>query len=143
MRILLLSLFSTIFVSASFGQTVPAAQTPRPACDGNFTTVRVSTITPSGSIEGFMKALAAHKEWYRSHSLTHDEIFATRIVVRDEKTKAQSYSEKEIVTFHVHPVSSQPEPPHDAAYDAFVKLYRDNSDITEQYNICLPNPSQR
>jgi len=139
----MLTALATVLAAASAAQTTPVAQNPRPACDGNFTTVRVSAITANGSIEGFMKAVAAHKEWYRSHGLSNDEIFATRIVVRDETTHAQSYSGKEVMTYHIHPVVSQPEPPHDAAYDAFVKLYRDNSDIKQQYNVCMPKPGQR
>jgi hypothetical protein len=90
-----------------------------------------------------MKAVAAHKEWYRSHGQTDHEIFATRIVVRDETTRAQSYSEEEVMTYHIHPASGLPEPAHDAAYDAFVKLYRDNSDIKQQYDICMPKPGNR
>jgi hypothetical protein len=31
--------------------------------------------------------------------------------------------------------------PSDEGYDAFVKLYRDNSDVKAQYDICLPNGS--
>jgi hypothetical protein len=143
MRISLLPFFLTMFAAASEAQTTPVAENPRPACDGNFATVRVSAIAPAGSMEAFMKAVAAHKEWYRSHGQAGQEIFAARIVVRDEKTRAQSYSDKEVMTYHIHPASSQPEPPHDAAYDAFVKLYRDNSEIKQQYNICMPKPGPR
>jgi hypothetical protein len=42
------------------------------------------------------------------------------------------------MTYHIMPVSSQPDPQHDAAYDAFVKLFRENSDIKQQYTVCLP-----
>ena len=149
MRILLIPFFATIFAASIVAQTSPATQvtaatqSPRPACVGNFATVRVSAITPTGSMEGFMKAVAAHREWYRSHGQGDHEIFVARIVVRDETTRAQSYSAKEVMTYHVHPTSSQPEPQHDAAYDAFVKLYRDNSDIKQQYNICMPKPELR
>jgi hypothetical protein len=100
--------------------------------------VRVSAILPTGSVDGFLKAVAAHREWYRSHGLTGHQIFATRILVRDESTRAQTYSEKELMTYHISPPNGQPEAPHDAAYDAFVKLYRENSEIKQQYNICLP-----
>lgn len=94
-------------------------------------------------MEGFMKAVAAHKEWYRSHGQADHEIFAARIVVRDETTHAQSYSEKEVMTYHIHAVSDEPEPAHDAAYDAFIKLYRDNSNIKQQYNVCMPKHGLR
>ena len=143
MRILLLPFFSTIFAVWMAAQTPPAAQNLRPACDGNFATVRVSAITSAGSMEGFLKAVAAHREWYRSHGQGDHEIFAARIVVRDETTRAQSYSGKEAMTYHVYPASCRPEPEHDAAYEAFVKLYRDNSDIKQQYSICMPKPELR
>jgi hypothetical protein len=34
---------------------------------------------------------------------------------------------------HIHG-SNEPDPKHDEAYDAFVKLYRDNSDIKSAYS---------
>jgi hypothetical protein len=71
-----------------------------------------------------------------------DQIFATRIVVRDEKTRARSYSEKQFMTFHIHG-SNQPTPAHDDAYDSFVKLYRENSDIKSEYDVCMPASTQK
>ena len=100
MRILLLSVFLTVFAVSMF------AQAPKLACDGNTATVRVSAITPTGSVEGFLKAVAAHKEWYRSHGQPVHEIFAARIIVRDEATRAQMSSEKEVMTYHINPVTS-------------------------------------
>lgn len=125
--------------------TLPAlllAQGEPLACDGRIATVRVSEIKPGGSAGGFMAAVAAHKAWYVAHGVTNDEIFATRVILRDATTRAQSYSEKEFMTFHIHG-SRQPGPKHDDAYEAFVKLYRENSDIKSEYNICLPNPTQK
>ena len=86
--------------------------------------------------------MAAHKAWTISHGVTNDEIYATRIILRDEKTREQTYSTKQLMTFHIHG-SRQPGPKHDEAYDAFVKLYRDNSDIKSEYNICLPIGPQK
>ena len=94
-------------------------------------------------MEGFLKAVAAHKEWYQSHGQTGHEIFATRIMVRDEATRKQVYSEKEVMTYHSLPVTAAPEAPHDAAYEAFVKLYQQNSEIKQQFNICMPKPGAR
>jgi hypothetical protein len=139
MRFLLLL---TMFVSASLAQT-PANPNSRPACDGNIATVRVSGITPNGSVDGFLKAVDAHKKWYYSHGQTDHQIFAARILVRDEATKAQHYSDSEVMTYHIHPASAQPEPKHDSDYDAFVKMYRDNSEIKQQYNACIPKPGLR
>ena len=63
-----------------------------------------------------------------------NEIFVSRIAVRDEKTRAQSYSETQFMTFHIR-VGSAPGPKHDEGYDAFVKLIRENSDIKSEYNV--------
>lgn len=121
--------------------TIPAfvgAQTPAtPSCDGHVSTVRVSEIKAGGTVDGFLAAVAAHKAWYMAKGI-NDEIFATRVIVREEKTGARAFSEKQFMTFHIH-ATTQPGPKHDEAYDAFVKLYRDNSDIKSEYNVCMPN----
>jgi hypothetical protein len=120
---------------------LPAQNAPL-ACEGRVATVRVSAIKPTGSVEGFLAAVAAHKAWYAAKGLTGDEIFATRIIVRDDKTRERSYSTKELMTFHIHG-STAAGPAHDEGYDAFVKLYRDNSDIKSEYNICMPDAGKR
>jgi hypothetical protein len=117
-----------------FGQSAPLA------CDGRTATVRISEITANGTVKGFMAAVAAHKEWLSSHGLTKDEIVNVPVIDRDEKTRARSYSNKVFWSIHIHG-SSAPDPKHDAAYDDFVKMYRDNSDIKSAYDICLPASS--
>jgi len=122
------------------------AQSASLACEGRIATVRVSEIKAGGTVDGFLAAVAAHKAWYAAHGMAAEQIFATRVIVRDEKTRAQSYSDKQFLTFHIHasaPGQAQPGPKHDEAYDAFVKLYRDNSDIKSEYNMCMPNLSQQ
>ncbi len=120
------------------------AQNAPLACDGRMATVRVSEIKSGGTAEGFQAAVAAHKAWYAAHNLAADQIFAARVVVRDEKTHAASYSDKHFMTFHIHATvpGSAPGPKHDEAYDQFVKLYRDNSEIKSEYAICMPNSAQ-
>jgi len=87
-----------------------------------------------------MEAVAAHRAWLFSHGLSKDEVITVPVIVRDEKTNARSYSDKEFWSIHIHG-SNDAEPKHDAAYDAFVKMYRDNSDIKSAYDVCLPNSS--
>jgi hypothetical protein len=116
------------------------AQNTPLACEGRRATVRISELTPNGTVKGFMDAVAAHKAWVFSHGLTKDEIIAVPVIVRDEKTHAQSYSDKQFWSIHIHG-SSGPGPKHDEAYDAFVKMYRDHSDIKSAYDICLPGSS--
>ena len=114
------------------------AQNAPLACEGRRATVRISEITANGTPQGFMEAVAAHKDWVFSHGMTKDEIITVPLIIRDEKTRAQSYSNKQFWSIHIHG-SAGPEPKHDEAYDKFVKMYRDNSDIKAAYDICLPN----
>jgi hypothetical protein len=131
--LLLVFAFLTCCVSLS-------AQNAPLACDGRRATVRISEITPNGTAKGFMDAVAAHRAWVLSHGLTRDEIITVPVIVRDEQTHARSYSAKQFWSIHIQG-SDGPEPKHDEGYEAFVKMYRDNSDIKSAYDICLPNGS--
>jgi hypothetical protein len=102
--------------------------------------VQISDITATGTAKGFMDAVAAHRAWLVSHGLTKDEVITVPVFVRDEQTRVRSYSDKQFWSIHIHG-SKDPEPKHDEAYDAFVKMYRDNSDIKLAYDICLPSSS--
>jgi hypothetical protein len=114
------------------------AQNGRPKCDGDYAIVRVSTIKP-GAMQGFMAAVAAHKAWYRSHGFNDDIIVASRVITTDPTTKAMKYSDTEVITYHINPASgSQTQPKRDAAWDAYVKQYRDTSDIKSEYFSCMP-----
>jgi hypothetical protein len=88
-------------------------------CDGHRATVRISDITATGTAKGFMDAVAAHRAWLMSHGLT-----TVPVIVRDEQTRFRSYSDKQLWSIHIHG-SKDPEPKHDEAHDAFVKMYRD------------------
>ncbi len=134
MRTLLLSL-----ALLSVSSVLCAQNAPLP-CEGRRATVRVSDITATGSVKGFMDAVAAHRAWVFSHGLTKDEITTVPVIARDDRTKARSYSDKQFLSIHIHG-SDGPEPKHDEDYDAFVKMYRDNSDIKSAYDVCLPNNS--
>ena len=110
------------------------AQSDLPACDGSYAIVRVSTIKP-GEIQTFMQAIAAHKAWYRGHGYSDNIIVSSRIVERGEHGTPPKYSDTQVMTFHINPPT---EVQHDAAWDAYVKLYRDSSDVVQEYQICMP-----
>ena len=123
---------------AAFQVSSALAQTPMPACAGDIDLVRVSTIK-AGALDGFLAAVAAHKAWYRAHGFADNAIVAARVIVRDEKTGTMKYSEAEVVTHHVRPPGpDQTTPKKDAAWDAYVKQYRDTSDIKSEYLTCMP-----
>jgi hypothetical protein len=50
----------TLAAILAMAATSLIAQTPKLACDGDITTVRVSEIKPEGTSAGFMSAVAAH-----------------------------------------------------------------------------------
>ncbi len=132
------ALCAPAIVAQSAPATPPAALSTMPACAGLVAVVRVSEITPDGSMEKFMAAVAAQKAWYDSRGLS-DQIFASKILVRDPDTKAYSYSSKEVLSYHFYSATpNTPEPKHDAAWDAFVKLFKDSSTIKESTLTCIP-----
>ena len=127
---------SASLTPAISGQNAPAAS-QTPACDGVVNIFRVSEITAGGSMEKFMAAVAAQQNWYKSHGLS-DVIFAAQILTRDPQTHAGSYSQNEVATYHYMKPNSGAGPAHDAAWDAFVKMFADTSTIKEAYTQCVP-----
>lgn len=129
---------TAIVLAALAALQIPAAFAQRPACDGAIAIVRVSTIKP-GAMDGFMAAVAVHKAWYRSHGFKDNVIVASKIMIRDEKTGAMHYSDTEVLTYHVNPPNGkETQAKKDAAWDAYVKQYRDTSDIKTEYMTCMP-----
>jgi hypothetical protein len=126
-------------------QTVPAsAQNALPACNGDIAIVRVSEIKPGGTMKGFMDAVAAHQAWYRNNGVKDNEIVASRVIVKDEKTGEMKYSDKEVLTYHINPPDPKKTPNrNDASWKAYVKMYRDNSDLKSEYMTCMPKHDKR
>jgi hypothetical protein len=120
---------------AAFQASPALAQNGQLACDGDIAVVRVSTIKP-GAMQGFMAAVAAHKAWYRSHGFKDNIIVASRVIQTDEHGGAMKYSDTEVISYHIRPPDSTGT--HDAAWDAYVKQYRDTSDIKTTYLTCMP-----
>jgi hypothetical protein len=117
------------------GQDAPAHATP--ACSGVINIVRLSEITPNGSMDKLMAAVAAHQAWYSSHGYS-DIVVAARIIERDPQTHAQSYSDKQALTFHYIKDDKSASPKHDEAWDAYVKMYNETSTIKDSYVACVP-----
>jgi hypothetical protein len=120
---------------AANGAQAPASPS-MPACDGVLSIVRLSEITPTGSMDKFMAAVAAHQAWYTSHGFP-DVIFAAKVMARDPQSGSFAYSDKQVLTFHYSKPGGQP-PVRDAGWDAYVKLYNDTSTIKEATLSCVP-----
>jgi hypothetical protein len=123
-------LFACLLFGASLAApTFTTAQRAAPtACSGVTNVVRVSEIQP-GKVETFLSAVTAQRAWYKQAG-TADEIVLLRVV----DTKTGSFSETEALTFHK--VSGAKAPAGDAAYDAFVALYKQSSTIKSQWITC-------
>ncbi len=88
-------------------------------------------------MDKFMAAVEAQKAWYKSHGLS-DMIFASKLLERDAATRASSYSTTEAMSYHFYAAGDAKMPPHDAAWDAFVKMCADTSTIKVSYMTCVP-----
>jgi hypothetical protein len=122
-----------VAVSPSF------AQPTMPACNGDITIVRVSRIKPGGSLDGFMKASAAHLAWYRANKITTNRIVTARVIAIDRAANTAKYSDTEVLQYHINP-PQRPANADDAAWKAYVKQYQDNSDIVSEHFTCTPKP---
>jgi hypothetical protein len=130
------ALASFVLLCSSFAPLV-FAQNSAPACSGAMNIMRVSEVKSGVTMDQFMAAVKAHQAWYKSHGLP-DMIFAARVVVSDPKTKAESYSDSQVVTYHYTKSPAVPASQHDAAWDAYVKMYNDASTIKATYMNCVP-----
>lgn len=126
-------LFAALLIAPISIPSAPvAAQQPfkLAPCEGKYNFVRVSEIKP-GMMPKFLEAVAAQKAWYKKQGKS-DEISVMRVI----DTKTGTYSETEAVTTHVSNPEDGHRPPRDAAYDAFVALFRASSDIKSEYFTC-------
>ena len=129
---LAVSALAALAISPAFAQPTPAP------CTGDLAIVRVSTIKP-GKLQDFLAAVDAHKAWYRNHGFKDNVIVASRVILTDGHTRATRYSEAEVITYHVRPPGpAQTDAKHDAAWQAYVKQYRDSSAIKNEYLTCMP-----
>jgi hypothetical protein len=127
-------IFTNVLLAAALVTPAAFAQTATPPpCDGAYAIVRVSDIKPDSSMDKFLAAIAAQKAWYAANR-PEDKIFVSRITQRG----ASDYSATEAITYHFYGAASSSEPKHDAAFDAFVKLFSDSSTIKATYLTCIP-----
>ena len=140
MRIVLLTAAAAIGLAAPVAAAESSAN-PMDLCKGRMENFRISTITAKGNMAGFLKAAADHEAWFKAHGYTGDTFGVAREFAYDREKKTFSLSEKEVVTVHINPSQVPPEK-QDEAYKAFVKEYRDNSDITTEKFLCTPGPAK-
>ena len=134
-------ILAVITFFAALSAAPVSAQTMPPACDGDIAIVRVTQIKPTSSVGAYMTAQAAHLAWYRKQGFTNNQIYSSRVIVTDPATKSMKYSDTDVVAFHVRPPSSggtSIAAKDQAGWDAYVKRYRDSSEIKSEYMVCWP-----
>ncbi|HEX4182595.1 MAG TPA: hypothetical protein VHY34_04990 [Caulobacteraceae bacterium] len=120
-----------------FASTAPAlAQVACPAGTAP-SAVRVSTIKPAGSMEGFRKAATDHLKWYRDHGYKTNEIITAPVMETTDRGKTWAPSRTQVLSIHRND-PGVPQSKRDTAWRAYVDEYRANSDITTEVFTCLP-----
>lgn len=125
---------SVAFLPLPAAAQQPAEGSMSATCKGNIDIVRISEINP-GKMETFLSAVAAQKAWYKNAG-TPDEIAVMRVMDENPQTKAWTLSETQAITTHIGPREAK-RLVHDAAWDAFVALFKDSSTIKTQFITCL------
>ena len=139
--VVLAAVFGLLQAPTALSQTAaphPGADGAPPPCDGDIANVRLTEISPTGTMEGYLKAVAGQKAWYRAHGFKDNEIFVSRIMVMDPATKSLKYSNTQVLAFHIRPPYMPGSTGHDPAWDAFHQQYRENSDLKQSFNVCMP-----
>ena len=103
-----------------------------PGCNGIAAVVRVSTLT--GTMAQFDAAVTAHRKWYRDRGVTFNDQRVVPMYKMVESTVMVDSTQ--VMTIHTNPPASNP--PRDAAWEAFTKMYSDVSRVTSQAVVCLP-----
>jgi len=82
----------------------------------------------------FEAAVTAHRQWYRDRGITFNEQRVVPIYKMVDSTVVVDGAQ--VMTIHTNPPTTNP--PRDAAWDAFTKMYADISKVTSQVVVCMP-----
>ncbi len=133
----------SVIAFLAFSAASAFAQGPAPKCDGDIAIVSVYQIKAGGTMDGFMAAVAANLAWYRTSGVSDNQIVASRVIVKDDATGGTKYSDKDVLTYHVHPPSEERTPEMgDSGWKAFEKQYDDNAEKKAEYTTCMPRLSR-
>ena len=131
-------MLKTLIVAALL-VTTTAASAQAPGCAGQFVGMRVSKLKPGGSMAGFTEAVKANQAWYAAKGFKDDKI--TQAPVFERTGGVDKPSVTKVVTFHVY--GATPGWKKDAAWEAFVAKYNENSSIESDVKMCLPKGTLR
>jgi hypothetical protein len=123
----------------SLAAALPAAAQNADACPAGqvFSVVRMSTIKPTGSMNGFFDAVHDHLKWYRDHGYTTNDIASHPVLETNDQGQTWTVSKTQVFSIHKND-PHVPRDKYDAGWSAYVAKYRANSDITNEAFVCLP-----
>jgi hypothetical protein len=98
-----------------------------PTCNGHPAVVRLSKLSPTGTLAGLQKAVSDHQAWYANHGAKTKVIFAP----------VSASNSGEFISITIDAQAGADRPPADEAWDAFVKEYDDNTVIEWTGLTCL------
>ncbi len=123
---------------AATGAQAQTAASPVELCKGGqLAVVRMNAVKP-GAKAAYEKAARDHLAWYRSHGFAQNRLLVGPVITGD-RTKGFTASETEFASIHLDSPGVPPDK-RDAAWDAYVKGYRDASDLTVDKFVCLREP---
>jgi hypothetical protein len=123
--------------AALFLSSFSAFAADAPTCEGELWIVRKSRIVEGGTMEGFLQAIEAQMAWYRANGIVDNETAVGP--VQDAALGATPQPVENIVmTIHMDSPSGPADglPYGDAEWDAFVRLFGENSEIVEETRFC-------
>lgn len=130
-------LLASPLAAQSAPQTVPG-ESPAFQCpdDGTMIVSRVSKLKPTGTRAGYEAAVQAHRAWYARAGL-RDVIDSAPIISRDGKVSETEFASVHLFERRDARATIDMWPEAGKMWDAYVKLYRDNSEIVSETRACL------
>lgn len=114
------------------------APTPVDLCKGGqLVVVRVNQVKP-GAKAAYEQAARDHLGWYRSHGYKENRLLVGQIISGD-RSNGFTASDTEFVSIHMDSPGVPPAK-RDAAWEAYVKAYRESSELTVDKFACLREP---
>lgn len=130
--------FSAALAAAGLLLSADAAQaaaSPADLCKGGeLVSLRINAIKPGAKAE-YEKAAREHLAWYRSHGFQNNRLLSGPVITGNP-AEGWSASETEYASVHID-APGVPREKRDAGWDAYVKAYRDSSDLSVDKFVCL------
>jgi hypothetical protein len=123
-----------LLLSAGAANAAGAAS-PLDLCKGGqLVSLRINTVKP-GAKDAYEKAARDHIAWYRSHGYKENRLL-TGPVITGARGEGWTASETEYASLHMDAPGVPPDK-RDAGWDAYVKAYRETSDLAVEKFVCL------